>query len=115
MNLAEQKCKPIVAGEKPLANKEASDLLLHFPGWTRTENLIEREFRFKDFRNAMTFVNEVAGIANDEDHHPDIYISYNKVLLELSTHKIGGLSLNDFIVAAKIDRMEELRRIGKAA
>jgi 4a-hydroxytetrahydrobiopterin dehydratase len=68
-----------------------------------------------DFRQAMDFVNSVAAIANEQDHHPDVFISYNKVQFTLSTHKIGGLSLNDFIVAAKIDLAADQQRIGQAA
>lgn len=64
-----------------------------------------REFICKDFREAMTLVNRVADLAEAEQHHPDIEISYNKVRLKLSTHSIGGLSRNDFILAAKIDRI----------
>jgi 4a-hydroxytetrahydrobiopterin dehydratase len=79
------------------------------------ERTIGREFRFRDFRQAMDFVNSIAAIANEQDHHPDIFISYNKVQLTLSTHKIGGLSLNDFIMAAKIDRAADRQRIGQAA
>ncbi len=60
---------------------------------------------FKDFGETMQFVNRVAQVAQEEDHHPDIEISYNKVHLTLSTHSIGGLSRNDFIVAAKIERL----------
>jgi 4a-hydroxytetrahydrobiopterin dehydratase len=63
---------------------------------------IIREFKFGDFKAAMGFVNEVAAVAEAEGHHPDIYIFYNLVRLELSTHAIGGLSENDFIMAAKI-------------
>jgi 4a-hydroxytetrahydrobiopterin dehydratase len=62
-------------------------------------------FRSKDFGETMQFVNRVAQVAQEEDHHPDIEISYNKVHLTLSTHSIGGLSRNDFIVAAKIERL----------
>lgn len=65
----------------------------------------QREFRFKDFGKAMEFVNEVAEVAEEQDHHPDICVFYNKVNLTLSTHKIGGLSRNDFILAAKIDEL----------
>lgn len=103
MKLLEQACKPVQAGTAPLSHKEAGELLREIPQWSPSEKSIQREFRFKDFRQAMDFVNNVASIANDQDHHPDIFISYNKVRLILSTHKIGGLSLNDFIVAAKID------------
>jgi 4a-hydroxytetrahydrobiopterin dehydratase len=103
MKLAEQACKPVQAGAAPLSRKEAEALLLQVPTWSLGEKEIRREFRFKDFRRAMDFVNNVASIANDQDHHPDIFISYNTVRLTLSTHKIGGISINDFIVAAKID------------
>lgn len=71
--------------------------------WTCMDNKkIQKKFSFPDFLAAMTFVNRVADIAEQEGHHPDIHIFYNKVTIELSTHSIGGLSKNDFIVAAKI-------------
>jgi 4a-hydroxytetrahydrobiopterin dehydratase len=60
-------------------------------------------FAFKDFKDSIDFVNKVAEIANEQDHHPDIHIYYNKVRIELTTHKIKGLSENDFILAAKIN------------
>jgi len=63
------------------------------------------DFKFKNFKESMTFVNKVAEIAESESHHPDIYIYYSKVKLELSTHAVGGLSINDFIVASKIDAL----------
>ena len=75
------------------------------PGWTLKDNAIEREFKFKDFREAISFVNGIAEIAEEEGHHPDIYIYYNKVRLELSTHNIGGLSKNDFVLAAKVNEL----------
>ena len=71
--------------------------------WSLEEKELKKELRFTDFREAMIFVNKIATVANEQDHHPDIGISYNVVQLTLSTHKIGGLSLNDFILAAKID------------
>ncbi len=103
MKLAEQACNPVQADTAPLSHKETEILIREIPQWSLSEKSIQRESRFKDFRQAMHFVNDVAAIANDQDHHPDIFISYNKVQLTLSTHKIGGLSLNDFIMAAKID------------
>jgi 4a-hydroxytetrahydrobiopterin dehydratase len=78
----------------------------HIPsGWSLNEKGtgISKEYKFKDFLGAMNFVKKVAKIAQKENHHPDIHIFYNKVLLELSTHSIGGLSENDFILATKID------------
>ena len=105
MGLADEKSHSIRAGEQPLSPEEAATLARDVPGWSLADGRIERELRFPDFEQAMAFVNKVAGIAQQEDHHPDILISYNKVRLVLSTHKIGGLSRNDFIVAAKIDRL----------
>jgi 4a-hydroxytetrahydrobiopterin dehydratase len=103
MKLSEQTCRPVKAGDSALSGKEVTDRMFEIPQWSLTDNSLQREFRFKDFRKAMEFVDAVAGVANEQDHHPDISISYNKVRLTLTTHKIGGLSLNDFIVAAKID------------
>lgn len=114
MKLAEQTAKPISKGTTPLPRNEAEELLREIPQWSMGERTIEKELRFKDFQQAMEFVNSVAAIANEQDHHPDLFISYNRVTVTLSTHKIGGLSLNDFIVAAKIDRAEQ-QRIGRAA
>lgn len=76
-------------------------------GWTiRDDKFIEREFQFKDFVEAMAWVNKVAEIAEAEGHHPDIYIhGWNHVKITLWTHAIGGLSINDFVVATKIERL----------
>jgi len=103
MKLSEQTAKPVAKGTIPLSTKETEHLLHEVPAWSLHERTIDRELRFKDFRAAMDFVNRVAELANSADHHPDIVISYNKVRLMLTTHKIDGLSMNDFIVAAKID------------
>jgi 4a-hydroxytetrahydrobiopterin dehydratase len=102
VKLEEQSAKPVAKGTAPLSQKEAEELMRDIPQWSLADKEIRREFRFKDFRQAMDFVNRVAALANEQDHHPDIFISYNKVQLTISTHKIGGLSLNDFIVAARV-------------
>jgi 4a-hydroxytetrahydrobiopterin dehydratase len=103
MKLLDQTCKPRDACSKLLSYKEAEELMPQIPSWSLHNKEIDREFRFKDFRQAVDFVNQVAAVANDQDHHPDIFISYNKVNLTLSTHKAGGLTMNDLILAAKID------------
>lgn len=115
MKLAEQTAKPIAQGDVPLSRRVAGDLMRDVPQWSLTETSITRDFQFKDFHQAMDFVNGVAAIANEQDHHPDFFVSYNKVRLTLSTHKIGGLSLNDFIVAAKIDLLDARQRNERAA
>jgi len=103
MKLLELKCEPCRGGMPPLSKQEAQAMLNEIPDWTLNDNSIERMLQFKDFKEAIVFVNKVADIANEQDHHPDIHIYYNKVRIELSTHKIKGLSKNDFILAAKIN------------
>ncbi|HUJ16989.1 MAG TPA: 4a-hydroxytetrahydrobiopterin dehydratase [Nitrospirota bacterium] len=115
MKLAEQTAKPVAKGTAPLSQKEAEELAREIPLWSLGRGAIEREFRCRDFREAMEFVNRVAALSNEQDHHPDIFISYSKVRLTLSTHKVGGLTLNDFVVAAKIDLLADQQRVGKAA
>jgi 4a-hydroxytetrahydrobiopterin dehydratase len=105
MKLQEEKCTPITAETKPFSKDDAQKKMPEIPHWELKDKAIERQYKFEDFREAMEFVNDVAEVANHEDHHPDIHISYNKVTIELSTHKIGGLSENDFIMAAKINEL----------
>ncbi|NSW56600.1 MAG: 4a-hydroxytetrahydrobiopterin dehydratase [Armatimonadetes bacterium] len=88
----------------PLDEDEVRELSQYIPEWTIEGDKITRKLKFANFAEAMAFVNNVADEAEAADHHPDITISYNKVSLSLSTHKIGGLSRNDFILAARIDR-----------
>ncbi|CAG1064821.1 4a-hydroxytetrahydrobiopterin dehydratase [uncultured bacterium] len=103
MKLSDEKCARVEKGQRPLSEVEAAGLSKEVGRWALKGAVLEREFGFKGFGEAMEFVNRVAGVAAAEDHHPDICVSYNKVSLKLSTHKIGGLTRNDFIMAAKID------------
>jgi 4a-hydroxytetrahydrobiopterin dehydratase len=103
MKLAEENCKTPAAGDIPLSQGEAQELGQQIPEWAIREKEMEREFHFKNFRQSLAFVNQVADLAEEQSHHPDIFIAYDKVKLMLSTHKFGGLSRNDFILAAKID------------
>lgn len=84
---------------------EVGEYLKQVPGWTRDvpSTRIHKQFTFKNFVKAIEFVNKVAALAEEEGHHPDILVNYAKVTLTLWTHAIGGLSENDFIVAAKIN------------
>jgi 4a-hydroxytetrahydrobiopterin dehydratase len=102
MTLADETCRADVVALSPA---EIDRLAQQVPDWPQKERALEREFLFEDFEEAMDFVDNVADLAAEEDHHPDIWISYNRVRLTLSTHKVSGLSRNDFILAAKIDRM----------
>lgn len=105
--LTAKTCVPCRGGIPPLTEEKAREYAAATPGWTLAENgtRLFRRFEFLDFKAAMEFVNRVADLAEQEGHHPDIAIHWNKVELTLWTHKIGGLHENDFILAAKIDRL----------
>lgn len=90
-----------------LSDSEIQESLGQVPEWELRGNSIRRELHFADFDQAMDFVNKVAEIARRQDHHPDICIHYNKVELELSTHKVGGLTKKDFALAEQIDKISE--------
>jgi 4a-hydroxytetrahydrobiopterin dehydratase len=103
--LLNKKCIVCEGGVLPLSRSDIDhyEKQLKIPWEIIEDKKIRREFRFKNFVEAMNFTNKVAKIAGSEGHHPDIYIFYNRVVLELWTHAIGGLSENDFILAAKIE------------
>jgi 4a-hydroxytetrahydrobiopterin dehydratase len=107
-DLADKKCAPCEGGVPPLSAAEAGDMLkqLH-QDWTLAPDgkSIHRSLKFKDFYRTMSLVNALAHIANSEDHHPDLEVGYNYCRVKYSTHAIGGLSVNDFICAAKLDRL----------
>lgn len=105
MRLIDESCAKVEKGQRPLEGTAATELSKDVPGWALKGGSIEKAFTFKGFKEAMAFVERVAALAEREDHHPDMLISYNRVVLTLSTHKIGGLSRNDFILAAKIDAL----------
>lgn len=109
MSLAKRKCKPCEEGGPPLTLTDAKKLLKEVPGWNLSKDgkKISRDLDFKDFVDAVVFVNDVAQLAEEEGHHPDIGIhDYNSVRIELWTHAMSGLSENDFILAAKIDALD---------
>lgn len=105
--LEQKKCRPCEGLSNKLPAEKVAALSHEVDHWNIIDdNRIEKYFRFKDFREALDFVNQVGAIAESENHHPDIHIvDWNRVLLSLSTHAIGGLSENDFILAAKIDEL----------
>jgi 4a-hydroxytetrahydrobiopterin dehydratase len=105
---AERTCVPCEGGIPPLTREEAEKNMRELnPEWMLIDdaNLLARSFHFKDFKDTMQFVNKVAAIAEEEGHHPDMSVSYDTASIELMTHAIGGLSDNDFILAAKIDKL----------
>jgi len=106
--LTERRCKPCEGGIAPLSREQALELMRQLdPGWALAADArsIHRELRFKDFYRTMSFVNALAHVANIEDHHPDLHVGYNYCRVSFTTHAIAGLSENDFICAAKLDRL----------
>jgi 4a-hydroxytetrahydrobiopterin dehydratase len=105
--LANAHCSPRKGKEHALAAPAIEAYLAELPGWTLADDGsdISKTFRFDDFHRTMAFVNAVAWIAHVEDHHPDFKVSYPSCELHYSTHDVGGLSLNDFICAARIERL----------
>ena len=106
--LTQRRCAPCEGGVPPMAPGEVEAQVETLPGWTVVAGgtRIRREWTAKHFRAAMEFFNQVAELAEAEGHHPDLHlVGYRNVAIELWTHAIGGLSENDFILAAKIDRI----------
>ena len=103
--LAQKHCVACEGGTPPLADEKITTLLTKLDGWEISEDnkSITKSYSFKNFLRTMSFVNAIAWIANQENHHPDLEIGYNYCRVHFSTHAINGLSENDFICAAKID------------
>jgi 4a-hydroxytetrahydrobiopterin dehydratase len=106
--LARKHCTPCEGGTPALPPDRAVALLAEVPGWTRAADgrRIRREWKVRDFAAGMEFFRRVAEVAEAEDHHPDLHLTdYRQVAIELSTHATGGLTENDFILAAKINEL----------
>jgi 4a-hydroxytetrahydrobiopterin dehydratase len=106
--LLRQTCRPCEGGVPALSAEEVDQLLAHVPAWKAdpARKQITRQWRAKNFMAAIDFFNKVAALAEEEGHHPDLHLAgYRNVSIDLSTHAIGGLSENDFILAAKIDQI----------
>jgi 4a-hydroxytetrahydrobiopterin dehydratase len=108
MDLTAKKCVACESTMAPLVRDEAQILLKQLKAWTLSGDArwISKEFKFADFKEALAFTDKVGAIAEEDGHHPDIQLSYGKVVVELTTHNIKGLSENDFIIAAKIDVLQ---------
>jgi 4a-hydroxytetrahydrobiopterin dehydratase len=105
VDLVAKRCTPCEGGTPPLGPEQIAPLLAKLRYW-EVENgrHLTKMFKFVDFARALAFANKIGAIAEEEGHHPDLYLSWGKVRVDLWTHKIDGLSENDFIMAAKIDR-----------
>jgi 4a-hydroxytetrahydrobiopterin dehydratase len=106
MSLAEKHCVPCRGGVPPLAGADLESLKVQVPGWeVENGHHLTRTYAFPDFRTALDFVNRIGAIAEEQGHHPDIYLSWGKVGIKTWTHKIDGLTESDFILAAKIEAL----------
>lgn len=105
--LASSRCTALPKGTPPLAAAEIARLLSAVPGWEHVgrDGLIRKTFAFPDYAGTMAFVNAIAWIAQREDHHPDMEVGYNRCQVSFSTHSVDGISMNDFICAAKIEAL----------
>lgn len=104
MNLLEIRCEA-QHGAHPLSAQTVTELLSHLPGWHVEGIELVKTFMFADYYKTMAFVNALAWIAHAEDHHPDMSVHYNRAVVRFSTHDAGGLTLNDFICAAKAEAL----------
>ena len=103
-DLLEQRCRP-VQGQPPITEAEAQAWLRSVAGWSVVDGALQRQFRFDGYHRTMAFVNAVAWIAHGEDHHPDLTVRWGDCTVRFSTHSVGGLSINDFICAAKVNAL----------
>ncbi len=102
-------CKPCEGGVEKLTPQQAKEQIIELAGWklTRDGNWIEKKWAFDNFQQCLNFLNHIGEVAETEQHHPDLHLEgYKTVRVEISTHAIGGLSENDFILAAKIDGID---------
>lgn len=103
MSLADKHCVPCRGGVPALAGAELEQFKREVPGWEVVDgHHLLKSFTFPDFRTALDFVNKAGAIAEEEGHHPDLFLSWGKVEVKIWTHKIDGLTESDFILAAKI-------------
>src|SRR2546423_11675479 len=104
-DLAARKAKPIASGTPALDSTTVADYLKSIDNWSYGSGQVSKTFSFKNYHETMAFVNAVAWVAHQQDHHPDMEVGYNKCMVRYSTHSVGGLSENDFICAAKVDQL----------
>ncbi|MBP8169465.1 MAG: 4a-hydroxytetrahydrobiopterin dehydratase [Azonexus sp.] len=107
-DIANKRCQPCKSGTPPLNVTTCLALLEKLPDWLLQENKLEKSFAFKNYAETMAFVNALAWISLREDHHPDLIVGYNRCRVSYWTHDVNGLSENDFICAAKVERLLEI-------
>jgi 4a-hydroxytetrahydrobiopterin dehydratase len=106
--LANQECVPCRGGAAPLEPERIADILAQLQGWSvEQDHHLSKTYSFPDFAQALAFTNHVGAIAEQQVHHPDIFLTWGQVRIEIWTHKIDGLTESDFILAAKIDALQK--------
>jgi 4a-hydroxytetrahydrobiopterin dehydratase len=100
----QQHCQPL-EGQPPMSAAQIRRQLVRSPGWSLVDGAIQKRYDFTDYHRTMAFVNAVAWVAHAENHHPDLLVSYSRCTVRFSTHSVGGISINDFICAAKLDAL----------
>jgi 4a-hydroxytetrahydrobiopterin dehydratase len=102
--LAAEHCRPLEA-QPPMTATEVATMLAEAPGWSLVDGAIQKRYDFADYHRTIAFVNALAWVAHVEDHHPDLLVSYSRCTVRFNTHSVGGISINDFICAAKVDAL----------
>jgi 4a-hydroxytetrahydrobiopterin dehydratase len=102
--LTQQHCQAL-EGQPAMTAPVVAQHLAQAPGWTLVDGAIQKRFEFADYHRTLAFVNALAWIAHAEDHHPDLLVSYSHCTVRFNTHSVGGISINDFISAAKVDAL----------
>ena len=108
LELAEKQCVPCKGGVSPLTGSELAPLAEEIPTWEVVEDHhLDRNYTFENFQKALDFTNQIGALAEEQGHHPDIYLAWGRVGVKLWTHKIDGLTESDFVMAAKIEKLFE--------
>lgn len=102
--LAARHCQPL-EGQAPMTAEQIAQHLAQAPGWALVDGAIQKHFDFADYHRTLAFVNAQAFVAHAEDHHPELRVSYSRCTVRFNTHSVGGISINDFICAAKLDAL----------
>ena len=104
IELATGICQEYPSGTPPLTAEAAASYMPALPGWSLEEGKrVHKAFRFDNFANALAFVNRIGAVADEQDHHPDLQLGWGRVVVDLTTHSVGGLSTNDVFLAARIE------------
>ena len=103
-DLATRHCQAL-EGHAAMSAAEVAQNLASVAGWSLVSGAIQKRYDFADYHRTMAFVNALAWVAHVEDHHPDLHITYNRCTVRFNTHSVGGISINDFICAAKVDAL----------